>query len=328
MEFDEQMTGVSEIRRVRAAGRAIGWSLVLMAVFMGCQGERRETPTRGNLAVVVAESVGPVIREEQKKFEEIYPEAHVTLLFASTREAITRLFNDSITMIVTSRPLNAEERDVAARAKMTVHDYKIALDGVALIVNNENPVSRLRTTQIDSILTGAMTTWSGVGGRKSGAGIEVCLPDRNTGTFEFLAMKVLGGKQIAAPASVAANSDEMLSYVSGHPDALGFVGANWLGVNNNKDRVKPLELCDPLSPDSLGLKDKYFSPHQAYFYQRSYPLTREIFVLSRADNYGVAAGFTSFMTSAPGQKIIVQNGLAPATMPVRLVELTNRSVPQ
>ncbi len=71
---------------------------------------------------------------------------------------------------------------------------------------------------------------------------------------------------------------------------------NWL--NDNKEKVKALELSDPNMPDSLG-GGKYFSPHQAYIYQKYYPLTRDIYIYSRADNYGVAAGFTTFIASAP-----------------------------
>ena len=61
-------------------------------------------------------------------------------------------------------------------------------------------------------------------------------------------------------------------------------------------------------------------------YQQYYPLTRDIYIYTRADNYGVAAGFSAFITSAPGQKIVMSSGLVPATMPVRLVQTTSKPV--
>ncbi|HEV8538190.1 MAG TPA: substrate-binding domain-containing protein, partial [Bacteroidota bacterium] len=79
--------------------------MIVISLSFGCQGERSETPTKGHVTVVVSESVSPVIKLEEQTFEELYPEAQVDLEFSTTREAIARLFNDSITVIVTSRPL-------------------------------------------------------------------------------------------------------------------------------------------------------------------------------------------------------------------------------
>ena len=124
--------------------------------------------------------------------------------------------------------------------------------------------------------------------------------------------------------AVVRDSREMLSFVSAHASAIGIVGLNWLKQDN--ENISVLELGNPNAPDSLGIRGKYFSPHQAYIYQQYYALTREIFIYSRADSYGVAAGFTSFITSAPGQRIVMSSGLVPATMPVRLVETTSKPV--
>ena len=290
----------------------------------GCQNERHETPTKGHVTVVVSESVSPVMQQEKQIFEEQYPEAHVELIVASDREAIARLFNDSITVIVSSRPLNAEERAVQKRFNITLREFKIAYDGVAVIVNKANSLTRLRTTQLDSILDGRITRWKDVGSDLSST-IETCLPSRNSGTFEVTVTKLMNaGDTVAMPAAVVLSSGEMIAYVIGHPSALGFIGTNWL--NENKEKVTALELADPNVPDSLGTKGKYFSPHQAYIYQGNYPLTREIYIYSRADAYGVGSGFLSFITGAQGQKIILNNGLVPATMPVRLVELTNKNL--
>jgi hypothetical protein len=47
---------------------------------------------------------------------------------------------------------------------------------------------------------------------------------------------------------------------------------------------------------------------------------------SRDVNPDVSVGFISFVSSAPGQKIVLNNGLVPVTMPVRLVQLTSEQV--
>jgi phosphate transport system substrate-binding protein len=242
----------------------------------------------------------------------------------TSREAIAKLFNDSVSVIVSARPLNAEERDVAKRANLIFGEFKIAIDGIAVIVNNANPVRQFRTTQIDSILNGYIKNWDKAGWTGSFSPIAVCFPDRNTGTFDSLSLYTKHDEQQMRPAKITASSMEMIRFVSQYEHAIGFVGVNW--YSSYKDSVRALALNDPGAADSLGIKGKYFGPHQAYMYQKFYPLIKDVYIYTTAGMYGVGSGFASFITSSAGQKIILNSGLVPATMPVRLVEITNRSL--
>jgi phosphate transport system substrate-binding protein len=296
--------------------------VTMMILHAGCMTERKETTTKGHAIVAVAESVSPVITQEKIQFEDLYPEAKVDLLTMTDREAVTRMFNDTMKVIVLSRPLNPEEQQVAKKYKIEFQELKIAIDGIAILVNDKNPLTQLRTTQLDSIFSGMVTNWKALGG-KSGS-IELCLPDPNSGIFEVAGMKILNGKKFTTPTSAVTTSKAMMEFVSGHPAAIGMIGLNW--VSEKKENVRVLELSDPNAPDSLNIKGQYFGPHQAYVYKGFYPLTTNVYIYSRSDMYSVGAGFSSFIASGSGQKIILNNGLVPATMPVRLVQLTNKGI--
>ncbi|MBI5475651.1 MAG: substrate-binding domain-containing protein [Ignavibacteriales bacterium] len=298
-----------------------GWTLIIVSI-QGCLPERTETPTKGKITVVAAESVQPLIQEEKDKFESIYPDAEIELLFSSSREAITRFFNDSIKVIVTSREMNNEELSVAKKYNIDLQEFKIAVDAVAFLVNADNPVNQLRTTQLDSIYSGLITNWNQVGGKN--VPIDVFLPDQNSGNIEVIRTTILKYKKFQAPANIIKSSEEMLKVASSHPNALSVVGLNWL--SQKKDNVTVLKLSDPDAPDSLGIKGQYFAPLQAHVYRNYYPVTRKVFIYARIDMYSVGSGFISFITSAPGQQLVVYNGLVPATMPIRLVELSNKGL--
>ncbi len=297
-------------------------ALAVFALAAGCQQEVKESPTKGTVEIPVAESVAPLLQQERQTFQELYPDAHVDLKVTSSRQALAWLFYDSAKMIISARALNREEREAARQARLNLTEYRIAIDAVGMIVNAANPVAELRTTQLDSVLDGTVKSWSGVGGKRTP--IELCLPSRNSANYETVAMKVLHGKSIASPAALVHTSQEMLAFVAHHPNAIGMVGMNWLGEKN--DTVRALKLCDPQAPDSLDIKGQYFAPLQAHVYRGFYPLTRDVMIYLRTDRYDVTAGFTSFLTSATGQKIVLSSGLVPATMPVRLVELTNKGI--
>ena len=301
----------------------LGFS-IYAALLAGCMSERKESPTKGHLIIAVSESVSPVIEQEKLTFEELYVQAKIDLQITSTREAIARLFNDSILVIVSSRPLNQEEREIQKKYHLAMDEYKIAIDGVAIVVNKENPISQLRTTQLDSVFRGVLSSWATLGWEGSTGPIEICLPDRNSGLHEIVWNKILHGHPFALPTVVTQSSPEMLKYVWEHSNSVGMVGMNW--IHENKGAVKVLELSDPEAPDSLGIRGEYYGPHQAHLYRGYYPLISDVYIYSRADRYGVGAGFIAFITSGAGQKIVLNSGLVPATMPVRLVEVTSRSL--
>lgn len=301
--------------------------VVLCLVLCSCSQEKKETPTKGFLSVLVGESVAPVIGQVKEKFEELYKQAKIDITVMPTREALVQFFNQETTqVIIASRPLNQEEQEVARRSNLEFREYKIAIDAVAIIVNKKNPVAKLRTTELDSILRGIISSWKTFGWDKKDSKIEICIPHQNSATFETITVKVLRGQQFGKVSAMATTSLEMIQYVSTHANALGMVGLGWLQAY--RDTVKVLELSDPFSPESLGIGGQYFAPFQAHVYRGYYPLTREVFIYSRADNYGIGAGFIAFTTSAVGQKIFLRNGLVPATMPVRLVEITNKELKQ
>jgi phosphate transport system substrate-binding protein len=302
-------------------------SIVIALVFAGligatgCGDRSAETPTRGKVAFTVSEELLPLMREAEKQYEELYPEALIELRPRHDREAITDLFNDSVKLIVTARPLNGEERAVQKKFKIEVNEFRIALDAVVFIVNTANDVSRLTIPQADSIFTGAVMDWGLLGWRGAPGKMTLYLPDKNAAAYEVVAGFLPPGKVFVTPGKICSTSRELIDAVAADPTGIGIVGLNWMRENSSP--VKTLELSDPAAPESLGIAGKYFSPHQAYIYKGYYPVVRDVYIYSTPDSYGVSTGFTSFMTSAAGQKIVQNQGLVPATMPVRLVQLRN-----
>lgn len=301
--------------------------LILGVLLGGCFSERKETPTKGIASVAVAESIEPVIRLEMEMFTDLYKDARVQLHPLPARSAVVEFFNvDSIKALITSRPLNAEERDVVRRTGLALEEYKVALDAVAVITHPLNAVDSMRTTQLDSVFRGLISTWERLDRMAPAAPILVCLPDQNSGEFEILGTRILKGKTFAPAARIAATSPDMIDFVAKERRAIGAVSIAWL--RNNLDRVKVVAMSDPLAPDSLKQEGQAFTPIQGYMYKGLYPLTTDLMIYSKADKYGVAAGFISFISSAPGQKIFLNNGLVPATMPVRIVQLSNKELTQ
>lgn len=296
--------------------------VALCAVFSGCGGKEPGSTqlTKGALKVQADEAVFPAMQAEGEEFQRQYPDSRIEMRPADARAAISDFASDSIQVIVTGRALNKEERDALTASKIQFEEYRVCYAAVAVIASPDVPVAKLRISQLDSILTGETTQWPG----KRGA-IDLVIAGRNSSINEVVRGVVMQGKDFSMAATPIDSSLARIEYVRSHRGAIGLVGTNWLrGMDKG---LTIMALGTPgVRPDSTEPPGQYYSPAQAYVYKGWYPITTPVYIYSREVDRNVALGFISFVTSGPGQKVFLNNGLVPATMPVRLVNLTSQQV--
>lgn len=289
------------------------------------------TPTSGNLVVYCAESVSPVITMEANKFMDLYTKAHITVHAVTSREAIVKLANSETNLIVTSRYFNESELAALKKYNIEADSTRIALDGVVVIVNSRNPIKRLNTLQLRNVFDGTTTLWGQLDPNFQGR-IVPALESPNSGTLEFFKDRVLGNGNFTA-AYPGTTMAKVYDFVARDRNAIGLISSNWLSEGSvvlpgKESPPKALEIAEVdssmmkyVNPNTFG---SYYYPYQAHIYRHYYPLTRPIYILSRNLDDGLGAGFLTFVASAAGQQIIVNNGLIPATMPVRLIQLNDK----
>lgn len=297
-------------------------ALICGLMLAGCGGKEPGSTqlTKGNLTIEADEAVFPSMQQEAEEFQRQYPDSRIEIHSADARAAISDFAMDSIQVIVTGRPFNKEERNALTNAKIQFEEYRVAFAAVAVIANKDVPLKQLRVAQLDSILTGDITRWPGKGGI-----IDLVIGGRNSSINEVVRDTVMHGKDITISATPIDSSLARIAYVRSHRGAIGLVGANWLKGQEQDFAI--LALGSPTArPDTTQPPGQYFSPAQAYVYEGYYPIRSSVYIYSREVDRNVALGFISFVTSGPGQKVFLNNGLVPATMPVRLVNLTSQQV--
>jgi len=290
-------------------------------VLVGCQERKPVSTTSGSLRMEVDESVVIVFKAIAESFQRSYTEAHIRIDPVEARAAIADFINDSVRVIATAREFNDEELGVLKKyPDIEWKGYKCALDAVAVIGHKNNPRKQLRLSELDSIFSGELTRWGG-----KGKLIDVAIGDINSSTNEVFKNKILKGKPFTPTAEKFPTSDSLIHYVQRNPNAIGIVGVNWL--QGREDSLTVFSLGQPGSrPDSTEPFGRYYPPLQAHIYRQYYPLTRPVYVYSREHGYSLAAGFITYITSRFGQQLFLNQGLVPATMPVRLVETTSKQV--
>jgi len=120
----------------------------------------------------------------------------------------------------------------------------------------------------------------------------------------------------------AQNSNaEVLDFVAKTPQAIGIIGVNWLSnkVDSTNLSFKDVVKVMSVSNEKVATIEGSYKPFQAYMFYGYYPLTRNVFIIINDPRTSLPTGFTSFLTSDRGQRIILKSGLVPATQPLRVV---------
>ncbi|WP_252275429.1 substrate-binding domain-containing protein [Pseudomonas subflava] len=190
----------------------------------------------------------------------------------------------------------------------------IAIDGLAIIVNPNNPVRALTTEQLAAVFAGEIKDWSAVGG-KPGA-ITVYARDNNSGTYDTFKELVLAahGKSLAPAAKRFESSNQLSDGVSQDAGGIGFIGLPYVR------KSKPLAVADGESQPML--------PSTTLIATEDYPLSRRLFLYNppNTPNEWVQA-LVQFAHSAAGQAIVAENGFIPQTVQAVKVE-PNAAMPE
>jgi len=92
-----------------------------------------ETPTRGNITIGVDESYYPLSEAEVNTFEAIYKDAEIEQIYASEDSVLSLFMDDSIRLMITSRPMTENEVAYLRSNLIVVRTTKIAYDALALV---------------------------------------------------------------------------------------------------------------------------------------------------------------------------------------------------
>jgi phosphate transport system substrate-binding protein len=198
---------------------------------------------------------------------------------------------------MSSRPIKSSE--VAAlksfgQCDTPACEYVAALDGIAVIVNPKNPLSKIRKATLKRLFSGEVTDWEQIGGKPGP--VHVYALDNNSGTYDTFKSLVLGkGGALVAGAKRNASHAAISDMVAKDPNAIGFVGLPF--VRNSM----PVAVSDGQA--------KHIAPNSFTVATEDYVLARRLFFyLPEVVASPLAKRFVDFTVSDAGQRIVQQVG--------------------
>ena len=188
---------------------------------------------------------------------------------------------------LSSRELKAEEKEAGLSGTV------LAYDGIAIIVNPENPVADLSVETVAKIYTGEITNWSEIGGSDA----EIVLIGREAGSgtrdgFE----SITDTKDACKYRQELTSTGDVITTVAQNPGAIGYAS-----VASVKDTVKSVTV-NGIAPSEETIKDG------------SYVVQRPFVLVTKSDSplSDAAFKFFTYITSADACDIISAAGVVPA----------------
>lgn len=288
-------------------------------------GLKEETPTRGKIKIAIDESFSLLGDAELYTFQSLYTNAHVTPIYKPELGILDEFMNDSVRLIITTRKLTANELSYLKGKLSYPVTSSIAYDAVAFIINPKNNDSLIRYNILCDIFKGKIKTWNQIDQKNNAGTIKVVFDNLKSANVRYI-KDTLKIDSFPKNCFVANNNNEVINYVEKHISALGVLSVNWISDSSDSvtrgflKRVKVVGLTPKYDPES----EDYYKPYQAYIADKSYPFTREVYVINRESFYGLGSGFIAFVSGDLGQRIVLKMGMVPATMPVRIVSVKKK----
>lgn len=132
-----------------------GQQVVTENKFIEAKTETAEYTSRnlsGKLSVVGSTSVSPLMEKLAEAYKKENPEVTIDITSNGSSAGITAAKEKTADIGMVSRELSPEE------GKSLTHDA-IALDGIAVVVNNDNKASQISMAQLADVFSGQLTTW-------------------------------------------------------------------------------------------------------------------------------------------------------------------------
>lgn len=222
---------------------AVSVVIVASSLIVGCGSSDTTISKKVNdttIAISGSTSVGPLVELEEEEFEANNQDVTIEINQTGSSSGIKDTISGTTEIGMSSRELTDEE-------SKNLKEVTIAVDGIGVVVNKNNPVKNLTLEQIKDIFTGKITNWSEVGGedkeivvvsREEGSGTRTAFQEILNYSTEDTVKNAIVNNSTGATKVMVEENDNAIGYMSiGYIDD-SIASVNVDGVEATADNVK------------------------------------------------------------------------------------------
>ncbi len=249
------MIGIAAIILVAAAGGYWWWT-------------SQQTSTvklSGTIEIDGSSTVFPVTQAVAEEFQKINTDVRVNVGISGTGGGFKRFTKGETDINDASRPISTSEIELTKTNKINYVELKIALDGIAVVVNPKNTwVNYLTTAELKMIwnANSTVTKWSDVRPTWPDQPLNLYGPGTDSGTFDYFT-EVINGKTKSSRADFTASEDDniLVQGITGDTNSLGYFGYAYYAENEAKLKVVPIDSgAGPVTPNDSTITSNTYTP--------------------------------------------------------------------
>jgi len=231
------------------------------------------------------------------------PKEFIAVTGGGSGTGLSSLISGTCDIAMASRNIKEKEITLAKEKGINPFEIKVALDGLAVVVNPKNPVSKLTIGQLAQIFTGKINNWKEVGGQD--AKIVILSREVNSGTHVYFKEHVLrrgdpNSKEEFAPSALLLPSSQAIAdEVANNPVAIGYYGMGYIS-----SKQKPILVAS-------NEQSEYIAPTIENVVSDKYPISRPLFLYTNSEPAGLVKKFVDFVLSKEGQDIVLKTDFVP-----------------
>lgn len=324
------------LNKIRSTYRFLPSLIVIISLSIsGCDfGEIKSQATTGDLRVTADETLKKLMIEEEAEFERLNKEANIELNFLPSRYVTAELINGEVSLVVTMGGFTAEEEKAIQDNNIEIEKHEFAVDGIAFIVNPNNPITRVTSEDLKKIFAGEYTRWDQIVSQDAeqnlqvkskmtgaNANIKLFIQRPNSDIYSYVKDTVLNGTDYSNISDICSTSVQMLDEIRKNDNAIGISNLGWLGTGNQDildTTVRPLRISRIYAN---GFQDDFKQFHQGLVFNGEYPYRRIVYIYTTDKGIKLSSGFITFLLNKDGQKVVLKEGMVPVTQPVRTLEI-------
>lgn len=238
-----------------------------------------------------------------EKYMQKNPAEFIAITGGGSGTGLSSLISGTCDIAMSSRNIKEKEIGLAKQKGINPNEVKVALDGLAVVVNPANPVSRLTLDQLAGIFTGRISNWKELGGKAEK--IVILSREVNSGTHVYFKEHVLrrndpNSKEEFAPSALMLSSSQAIAdEVAGNTAAIGYYGMGYILARQKAVAV------------AKDNKSEYVEPKIENVINGKYPISRPLFLYTNGAPQGLTKKFADFTLSKEGQDIVLATDFVP-----------------
>ncbi len=280
-------------------------SILILAVLVYLDGCRRSAGNRqdeGFLQIKGSDTIVNAAQKVSEEFMKVNPYIFVGVTGGGSGVGIASLINGTCDIATSSREMKAKEFELARKHGVEPNEITVAYDGVAVVVNINNPVEHLTLDQLRRIFTGEVKNWKDVGGKD--LPIVTLSREVSSGTHIYFKEEVIrqGKKdstaEFSADTLLLTSSQAIVEEVVNNESVVGYLG---MGYTSNRTKTVKLRKKE----------GEYFPADIPHVLNKTYPLSRPLYFYTNGRPRGIVKQFIDFTLSPQGQQQFAETGFVP-----------------